>query len=153
VYRAEAEQIEVFAPLVPIDRVWVETVATVEPTSPSTPSAGDVFSRLVSLERPPRRAPVAVRDMPIVSGRRVVLSEPSRTLRDFRAVTEVYQSSDGDVCVRVCSELEWYRWAWNGQLPRTREVADLPALGGVVSRALSPTPRTRCRPRCVVNVH
>jgi hypothetical protein len=31
-------------------------------------------------------------------------------------------SSNDDVCVRVCSELEWYRWAWNGQLPRTREV-------------------------------
>ncbi len=121
-YRAEAEQIEVFAPLVPIDRVWVETVATVEPTSPSAPSTGDVFSRLVSLDGPPRRAPVAVRDMPIVAGRRVVLAEQSRTLRDLRAVTEVYQSSDGDVCVRVCSELEWYRWAWNGQLPRTREV-------------------------------
>jgi hypothetical protein len=121
-YRAEAEQIEVFAPLVPIDRVWVETVATVEPTSPSASAIGDVFGRLVSLDGPPRRAPVAVRDMPTVAGRRVVLAEPSRALRDLRAVTEVYQSNDGDVCVRVCSELEWYRWAWNGQLPRTREV-------------------------------
>jgi hypothetical protein len=121
-YRAEAEQIEVFAPLVPIDRVWVETVATAAPTSPSTPGVGDVFGRLVSLDGPPRRVPVAVRDMPTVAGRRVVLAEPSRALRDLRAVTEVYQSSDGDICVRVCSELEWYRWAWNGQLPRTREV-------------------------------
>ena len=121
-YRAEAEQIEVFAPLVPIDRVWVETVATAEPANPSTPGVGDLFGRLVSLDGPPRRMPVAVRDMPAVAGRRVVLAEPSRALRDLRAVTEVYQSSDGDVCVRVCSELEWYRWAWNGQLPRTREV-------------------------------
>ncbi len=120
-YRAEAEQIEVFAPLVPIDRVWVETVGAADPTSPSA-SVGDVFSRLVSLDGPPRRPPVAVRDMPIVTGRRVVLADVSRAQRDLRAVTEVYQSSDGDVCVRVCSELEWYRWAWNGQLPRTREV-------------------------------
>lgn len=121
-YRAEAEQIEVFAPLVPIDRVWVETVATADATSPSTAPVGDVFGRLVSLDGPPRRVPVAVRDMPTVAGRRVVLTEPAQALRDLRAVTEVYQSSDGDVCVRVCSELEWYRWAWNGQLPRTREV-------------------------------
>ena len=120
-YRAEAERIEVFAPLVPIDRVWVETVAAADPTSQSA-SVGDVFSRLVSLDGPPRRPPVAVRDMPTVTGRRVVLAEPSRAQRDLRAVTEVYQSSDGDICVRVCSELEWYRWAWNGQLPRTREV-------------------------------
>ena len=121
-YRAEAEQIEVFAPLVPIDRVWVETVDTTSPsvTIPSPPP--DVFGRLVSLDGPPRRIPVALRDVPAVTGRRVVLAEPSRALRDLRAVTEVYQSNDGDVCVRVCSELEWYRWAWNGQLPRTREV-------------------------------
>ena len=121
-YRAEAEQIEVFAPLVPIDRVWVETVAAADPTSPNALSIGDVFSRLVSLDGPPRRVPVAVRDMPAVAGRRVVLADASRAQRDLRAVTEVYQSIDGDVCVRVCSELEWYRWAWNGQLPRTREV-------------------------------
>jgi hypothetical protein len=120
-YRAEAEQIEVFAPLVPIDRVWVETVGATDPTSP-TPAMGDVFSRLVSLDGPPRRPAVAVRDIPTVTGRRVVLADVSRAQRDLRAVTEVYQSNDGDVCVRVCSELEWYRWAWNGQLPRTREV-------------------------------
>jgi hypothetical protein len=118
-YRAEAEQIEVFAPLVPIDRVWVETV---DATAPSTPPPSDVFARLVSLDGPPRRIPVPLRDMPVVTGRRVVLAEPSRALRDLRTVTEAYQSNDGDVCVRVCSELEWYRWAWNGQLPRTREV-------------------------------
>jgi hypothetical protein len=120
-YRAEAEQIEVFAPLVPIDRVWVETVDTTSPsaTTPSPPP--DVFGRLVSLDGPPHRIPIPLRDVPAVTGRRVVLAEPSRALRDLRAVTEVYQSSDGDVCVRVCSELEWYRWAWNGQLPRTRE--------------------------------
>jgi hypothetical protein len=121
-YRAEAEQIEVFAPLVPIDRVWVETIDMTVPAATSTPSPSDVFGRLVSLDGPPRRIPVPLRDMPVVTGRRVVLVEPSRALRDLRAVTEVYQSNDGDVCVRVCSELEWYRWAWNGQLPRTREV-------------------------------
>src|SRR6266581_4523563 len=57
-YRAEAEQIEVFAPLVPVDRVWVETIATAEPTGPSITPVGDVFGRLVSLDGPPRRVPV-----------------------------------------------------------------------------------------------
>jgi hypothetical protein len=123
-YRAEAEQIEVFAPLVPIDRVWAETTEAVVPGSGSRAAepARDLFGRLVSLDGPPRRLAVPVRDMPTVTGRRVVLAEQSRALRDLRAVTEVYQSTDGDICVRVCSELDWYRWAWNGQLPRTREV-------------------------------
>jgi hypothetical protein len=63
-----------------------------------------------------------MRDVPLVTGRRVVLADGARAQRDIRAVTEVYQNSDGDVCVRICSELDWYRWAWHGQLPRTREV-------------------------------
>ena len=121
-YRAEAEQIEVFAPLVPIDRVWVETVATAEPTSPSIAPVGtcSADSSRSTGRRDGRRWPSAT--CRLVAGRRVVQVEPSRALRDLRAVTEVYQSTDGDICVRVCSELEWYRWAWNGQLPRTREV-------------------------------
>jgi len=118
-YRAEAEQIEVFAPLVPIDRVWVEVPETT--TGESEPSSRGVFGRLVSLDAPARRAPVPVRDMPTVTGRRLVMAEESRAVRDLRAVTEPYQNSDGDVCVRLCSELDWYRWAWNGRLPRTRE--------------------------------
>jgi len=128
-YRAEAEQIEVFAPLVPIDRVWIEVPESVAAgsgvpttTNPSTAQASDVFGRLVSLDAPPRRAPVPMRDVPLVTGRRVVLADGARAQRDIRAVTEVYQNSDGDVCVRICSELDWYRWAWHGQLPRTREV-------------------------------
>lgn len=119
-YRAEAEQIEVFAPLVPIDRVWAE-IAELE-SAEASPPPHDVFARLVSLDGPPRRVPIPVRDMPAVAGRRVVLAEQSRPLRDLRAVTEVYQNTDGDVCIRVCTELEWYRWGWNGQPPRTREV-------------------------------
>jgi len=118
-YRAEAEQIEVFAPLVPIDRVWIEVP---DDTATTTSPSADVFTRLVSLDTPPRRVPVPVRDLPLVTGRRVVLADATRARRDLRAVTEVYQNSDGDVCVRVCSELDWYRWGWSGQLPRTREV-------------------------------
>src|SRR4051812_3712961 len=44
-YRAEAEQTEVFAPLVPIDRVWIEDYGVSRSSSP----ASDVMSRLVSL--------------------------------------------------------------------------------------------------------
>jgi hypothetical protein len=42
--------------------------------------------------------------------------------RDLRAVTELHSSADGDICVRVTTELEWYRWAWSGKTPKTLEV-------------------------------
>ncbi len=116
-YRAEAEQTEVFAPLVPVERVWVESLV---PAAGAYPA--DLFSRLVSMDAPPRREPVPVRDCPTVSGRRVVWVEPDSERRDLRAVSEVYQNNDGDVCIRVARELDWYRWAWAGQAPRTVEV-------------------------------
>jgi hypothetical protein len=118
-YRAEAEQIEVFAPLVPIDRVWVEVAEMAASNSLST---DDVITRLVSLDAPPRRPPVPVRNVAGVTGRRIVQSEAGDALRDLRAVTEPYQNTDGDICVRVCLELDWYRWGWSGKPPRTREV-------------------------------
>jgi hypothetical protein len=124
-YRAEAEQIEAFAPMVPIERVWVETVAvpsTVEQAGPH-----DLVSRLVSLDAPPRRDPVPVREAIYVTGRRVVRvpgadDKAGRERRDLRAVTEPYTSADGDICVRVAAELDWYRWAWSGKTPKTLEV-------------------------------
>jgi hypothetical protein len=119
-YRAEAEQIEVFAPLVPIDRVWAEVPDSEGGVSDD--KARDLFARLVSLDAPPRREPVPVRDVPMVSGRRVVQADPHGPLRDLRAITEPYQNTDGDVCVRLCTELDWYRWGWNGTTPRSREV-------------------------------
>src|SRR5439155_13661530 len=71
-YRAEAEQTEVFAPLVPVERVWVElpgpTAGTQRPT--------DLFSRLVSLDAPPRREPISARELPGITGRRVVHMTP-----------------------------------------------------------------------------
>ncbi len=116
-YRAESEQTETFAPLVPIERVWLELPA---------PAAGqypqDLFSRLVSMDTPPRREPVPVRDCPSLTGHRVVWVEPDGERRDLRAVSEVYQNNDGDVCVRITKELDWYRWAWAGQAPATVEV-------------------------------
>jgi hypothetical protein len=119
-YRAEAEQTEVFAPLVPVDRVWVEE----EGMAGTTASAGDVMSRLVSLDDPPRRMPVAALDAGSLTGRRVVqLLEDGGELRDLRAVTELHTSESGDICARVATELDWYRWAWSGRQPKTLEVA------------------------------
>ncbi|MEV4755756.1 hypothetical protein AB0J86_11680 [Micromonospora sp. NPDC049559] len=118
-YRAEAEQTEVFAPLVPADRVWVETLGE---RNPDAVARADVVSRLVTLDVPAHRAPVPVVDADAVSGRRVVQVVDGIERRDLRAVTEVHTSLDGDICVRVTSEMEWYRWAWNGQAPKTQEV-------------------------------
>src|SRR3954468_12677833 len=67
-YRAEAEQTEVFAPLVPIERVWIEDYGVSRSSSP----ASDVMSRLVSLDAPPRREPVSALDADSLFGRRVV---------------------------------------------------------------------------------
>jgi hypothetical protein len=119
-YRAEAEQTEVFAPLVPVERVWVEELGMAG--APARP--GDVMSRLVSLDEPPRRNPVAALDIDALTGRRVVqLLEDGGERRNLRAVTELHTSNDGDICARVAEELDWYRWGWNGRIPSTLEVA------------------------------
>ncbi|MGB2569347.1 hypothetical protein ACPFP2_12970 [Micromonospora citrea] len=118
-YRAESEQVEVFAPLIPVERVWVETVGG--RPSPGTPGREQGI-RLVSLDAPTHRAPTPVFEADSVGGRRVVRVEDGVEHRDLRAVTETYSGADGDICVRVTSELEWYRWAWRGQPPTTLEV-------------------------------
>jgi len=116
-YRAEAEQIEVFAPLVPVERVWVEQLGD------TTEAAGDRdIARFVSLDAPARREPVPVVEAGPVCGRRVIQLIDDVERRDLRAVTEVHTGEDGDICLRVAAEVEWYRWAWSGQTPRTMEV-------------------------------
>jgi hypothetical protein len=118
-YRAEAEQTEVFAPLVPVERVWVEDLGMAVLNA----GTGDVVSRLVSLDEPPRRNPVAALDAAALTGRRVVqLLEDGGERRDLRAVTELHTSDEGDICARVTTELDWYRWGWSGKAPRTLEV-------------------------------
>jgi hypothetical protein len=47
---------------------------------------------------------------------------PTGEHRDLRAVTEPYQNAASDICVRVSTELDWYRWGWTGQPPRSMEV-------------------------------
>jgi hypothetical protein len=119
-YRAEAEQTEVFAPLVPVERVWVEEEGM---GGTAKPAGGDLLTRLVSLDEPPRRVPVAARDADSLTGRRVVQTlDDGGERRDLRAVTELHTSEDGDICARVATELDWYRWGWSGRAPRTLEV-------------------------------
>src|SRR5262245_29247114 len=119
-YRAEADQIEVFAPLVPVEQVWIETVD--RSAGRPAPTRGDVVSRLVSLDTPPQRDPVPVAEAAAVTGRRLVQAVDGVERRDLRAVTELYSSADGDICVRVAMELDWYRWSWSGQSPKTLEM-------------------------------
>lgn len=118
-YRAEAEQMEVFAPLVPVERVWVEELGMTGTGSTAT----DVLAKLVSLDQPSRREPVPALDADAITGRRIVqLLEDGGERRDLRAVTELHTSEDGDICARVATELDWYRWAWSGRAPSTLEV-------------------------------
>jgi hypothetical protein len=118
-YRAEAEQTEVFAPLVPVERVWSEDYGLASGTAPT----GNATSRLVSLDEPPRRSAVPALDTISLTGRRVVqLLEDGGERRDLRAVTEIHTNDTGDICARVASELDWYRWAWSGRTPRTLDV-------------------------------
>jgi hypothetical protein len=118
-YRAEMEHIEVFAPLVPIERVWVEQIAgradrLTANTDPAT------------LDAPPRREPCPAAVADTLLGRRVVQAVADGHVRDLRAVTEVYRNPDGIGCIRVCGEADWYRWGLGGSVPSTVEItADL----------------------------
>jgi hypothetical protein len=112
-YRAETEQTEVFAPLVPIERVWVEYVADEPTPAPDRPS---------TLDAPGRRIPAAVSGSAQLLGRRLVEAVPDGHARDLRACTDVYLNRDAEACVRVCAEAEWYRWARSGTTPATTEV-------------------------------
>jgi hypothetical protein len=110
-YRAETEQLEMFAPLVPIERVWVEQVGSIATSNPAPP-----------LDRPPARQPTAVRAGRLVLGLRLVQAVPDGFIRDLRAATDVYEGDIGIACVRVCDEAEWYQWALQGTVPSTMEV-------------------------------
>ena len=113
-----------FAPLVPVERVWVEQLG---PADAPVGVGTDVVSRLVSLDAPAPRRPVPA-DLVVEDGvdvhHEVVLGDDRLWVErhDLRAVTEPHTNADGDICVRVTTEVDWYRWAWSGRSPRTREV-------------------------------
>ena len=117
-YRAEAEQVEVFAPLVPIDRVWVERPDETQ----TAPTRGDVLSRLVSLDAPTPRFPTPAVDAGPLTGRRLVHMKDGQEVRDLRAVTELHTGTDGDIVIRAMLEIDWYRWIWTGRPPESREI-------------------------------
>jgi hypothetical protein len=118
-YRAESERTEVFAALVPIDRVWVEDLGI----SALTETARQPKPQLISLDQPPRRLPTLAEEATSLTGRRAVrLLDDGGEQRDLRATTELHTGKDGNACVRVTLELEWYRWSWSGRVPRTLEV-------------------------------
>jgi hypothetical protein len=109
-YRSESEQVETFAPLIAVERVWVEWVGG----RAQNPSYGG----------PEIRVPVRAHEVPGLLGRRLVWLRPDGTeARDLRAVSDPYASSAGAGLVRVAEEADWYRWGWSGKAPRTVEVA------------------------------
>lgn len=119
-YRAEQEQMEVFASLVPAERVWVETHG--ELASSPMPPAGDVDAALTTLDVPPIRIARNAREVPFLTGRRVTVTSVDGVERGLRAVTEPYTVGPDKVEVRIAREGEWYRWAANGKIPATRAV-------------------------------
>lgn len=114
-YRAGFTQTQATARLVPAADVWVEQVA--EDRSTDVPLGKEVLPRLVDPGAPPPRPPIPARQMPRITGCRVVLVSPTRTQRNVRACSEPYQRGDATVCVRVCPEPDWYRWALTGHAP------------------------------------
>ncbi|BCB85656.1 hypothetical protein [Phytohabitans suffuscus] len=118
-YRAELEQVEVFAPLVPAERVWIEKLTVAREVGGPVDGKS---RRLVSLDAPPEQPPILATESLRIAGRRLVQVIDGVERRDLRAVTEVYSSANGEICIRVATELEWYRWVWSGQYPKTLEV-------------------------------
>jgi hypothetical protein len=110
-YRAETEQTEVFAALVPIERVWVEELRDLS------------LRDAPQLDAPQHRRPSSAQGAGPLLGRRVVQSVADGFVRDLRAISEPYLSTAGRTCVRVCAEAEWYEWAINGSTPPSTEVA------------------------------
>jgi hypothetical protein len=113
-YRAETDQVEVFAPLVPIEHVWVEQIASDPATAPQPDGPQHMLNRLVTLDAPPVRHAIAARDVPGLTGRRLVLVVRDERTRGLRALTEPYQRDDGAICARICKEPDWYRWGAAG---------------------------------------
>ena len=111
-YRAEIEEIEAIAPLVPVDRVWVE----------HTPDFGHNPPPTGVLDAPPWSEPRPATADLVTLGRRVVQAVPDGFIRDLRAVSQVYQVGGVRRVLRICGEHEWYRWALTGAAPSIMEV-------------------------------
>lgn len=111
-YRAEIEQIEAFAIMVPVDRVWVEQVG----------ASQQVDDWITGIDRPQVKWPASCEVTPRVLGCRAIRAVPDGFLRHLRIVTEVYDT-DGRPTVRICDEADWYRWSFSGATPTVTAVA------------------------------
>jgi len=112
-YRAEKHLIETFAPLVPIERVWVEQLA---------PRRGEVGEQYNTLDAPPRRIPTLATLVTRTTGLRVIQAVPDGHVRDLRAITDTYLNAEGRHSVRVCGEADWHDWGMTGSTPQSTEI-------------------------------
>lgn len=119
-YRAEIDGVEVFAPLVPIEQVWIEHLES----EPIWPGAVDPARGRTSLAAPPVRRPSPAVDALPLTGRRVVVVADGAARggredrRDLRAISEPYPDRRGGDSVNLCTERDWYAWALSGQTPK-----------------------------------
>jgi hypothetical protein len=111
-YRAETDQIETFAPLVPVERVWVEHVS--DQDAP--------HREATMLDAPAVQEPIPALSARRVMGSRVAKAVPDGHIRSLRAVTDVYLNASGLTCLRICAERDWYVWAVSGAVPPVDEV-------------------------------
>jgi hypothetical protein len=116
-YRAEQDRIEVFAPLIPAERVWVEIIGEdiVEPDP----------GYVVDMDSPPIRTPIRAEAVALLTGRRMIaMSERQDDFSAERGLRAVTEAHPGEVLsqVRVAAEGDWYRWAATGLVPPTRAV-------------------------------
>jgi hypothetical protein len=107
----------------PLDQVWVEHRLEVPGTAPGGAEAGEPpvpgDAPLGALAIPPVRRPRKAQGMPDMTGRRIIVMQPSGPVLYWRAVSEPYlDQSNGDVSVTICSEHDWYRWAITREPPR-----------------------------------
>jgi hypothetical protein len=112
-YRAEMDEVEAFAILVPIERVWVEVIDDHGILS---------WNSIGPLDRPPTVRATAAANVASLMGRRVVHEVPDGFVRDLRAVSPVYSSESGPDTVGICGEADWYRWGSAGSLPAITQV-------------------------------
>jgi hypothetical protein len=130
-YRSRIREEPVPKSRYPVDRVWVEyrasatapapsfTPAVSEPAAPAAAAAATIFDRVVTPDQPPARPSRRARDVPDLTGRRIVVLQPAGPVFHRRAVSEPYlDTASGDVSVTVCSEHDWYRWAITRETPR-----------------------------------
>ena len=117
-YRAERDRVEVVAALVPVERVWVETLSTADTTTELIPLTETLS--LVSLDSPPTRLALPLETAYHLTGRRLVHTGQQGESRGLRAASEAHRDQQGLAMVRAVTEADWYRWAATGQAPATR---------------------------------